>query len=87
MSRAASGLIALHLVIVAMSIGVLLGHKLGLNVGEARTIACTQWCQRAAGMEYGARDWVNDCACYGDVRELAAELDHAKIDTGWWSHE
>lgn len=83
MSRTAWALVALHIVLVALTVGVLLGHRLGLQVGEGRTVVCTQWCQRVAGREYGASDLDSDCACYGDVRQLVRELDHAQVDTGW----
>ncbi len=83
MSRTTYALVALHILVAGLAVGALAGHRLGMHVGEGRTIVCTKWCQRVAGREFGASDIDSDCACYGDVRALVQELDHARTDTEW----
>ena len=82
MSRTAYALAALQILLAGLAVGWLVGLDLGVTLGERRTIACTMFCQRGAAQEYGVVD-LDSCTCYGNVRELVDDLDHAKVDTGF----
>jgi hypothetical protein len=82
-SRTSVCIAAAWALLAGLVVGWLAGRDLGVSVGEQRTINCTLFCQRGAAQEYGVVDLDSDCTCYGDVRALVAELDHAQVDTGW----